>query len=267
MSPQYSSIKPFSNTINISFNSVENDPTNYLYKNGLNSILIKNKNQPNFIKKDQYKSKDNSMEKYKKYENISDVKTIIKIIKRESRASLIPSLYSKREIDKNSKPLGGLQNSNINEKIRINSANKINNLNLNSRNKIIQLDVNNSNIKNNKNLSQTKIESPKTKFKNNQNKENIINKENIKNNLKLPYTDIKKLNKAVSVGEFNIKNKLKSANKIEINFSPFPEDAKEKDEQKMKKIFNQMKEFLPSDEKILIKDRFKKYGYNKEKYL
>ena len=33
----------------------------------------------------------------------------------------------------------------------------------------------------------------------------------------------------------------------------------------MKKIFSQMKDFLPSDEKVLLKDRFIKYGYDKEK--
>ena len=33
----------------------------------------------------------------------------------------------------------------------------------------------------------------------------------------------------------------------------------------MKKIFNQMKNYIPNDEKALIKERFIKYGYDKEK--
>ena len=90
---------------------------------------------------------------------------------------------------------------------------------------------------------------------------NLINE----NNLKMNYNEIKKINKATSVGSLSFKNKRNNAKKVDINFNAFPENHKEKDEQKMKKIFSQMKDYLTSDEKILIKDRFNKYGYDTEK--
>ena len=81
----------------------------------------------------------------------------------------------------------------------------------------------------------------------------------------MPPYENKKLNKAISAGRFTSKNKWNNAKQIDINFKPYDENVKEKDEKKMKQIFNQMKDFLPSDEKALIKERFVKYGYNKEK--
>ena len=271
MSPQYSKIKPFSKINSISYN-LENEQNNninnnnsikkkfFLTNKNFNSISNKNKKQINYMKSEQFKLKENSIEKSKKYENIDDVKTIINIIKRESRANLIPPIYSKKQLDKSINSPNNKPGSNLPEKIRLNSANKINNLN--SRNKMIQIDMNsNSNSINNtnKNLSQIKLDSSKIKLKNNQNKE--INQKNSK----LPYYDYKKINKVVPLGDLNMKNQLKNVKNIEINFNPFPEETKEKDEQKMKKIFNQMKDFLPSDEKVLIKDRFIKFGYDKPK--
>ena len=53
-------------------------------------------------------------------------------------------------------------------------------------------------------------------------------------------------------------------NKITMNFSDFQENNKEKDEQKMKKIFNDLNGVIQEDEKFLIKKRFVNYGYNKD---
>ena len=52
-------------------------------------------------------------------------------------------------------------------------------------------------------------------------------------------------------------------NKVNMNFSDFQENNKEKDKQ-MKKIFNDLKDVIQEDEKFLIKKRFANYGYNKD---
>ena len=53
--------------------------------------------------------------------------------------------------------------------------------------------------------------------------------------------------------------------KIDMNSTAFQDNnTKEKDEQKMKKIFNQLENVIQEDEKIAIKNRFIKYGYNKD---
>ena len=59
----------------------------------------------------------------------------------------------------------------------------------------------------------------------------------------------------------NITNEIK---KLNMNFSSFSENNKENDEQKMKKIFNQIKDVIQEDEKVLIKNRFINYGYKKD---
>ena len=59
-------------------------------------------------------------------------------------------------------------------------------------------------------------------------------------------------------------NIINGAKKINMNFSSFNENNKEKDEQKMKKVFNQIKDIIQEDEKIIIKNRFINYGYNKD---
>ena len=57
------------------------------------------------------------------------------------------------------------------------------------------------------------------------------------------------------------KNEVK---KIDMNSKAFQDNNKEKDEEKMKKIFNQLENVIQEDEKIAIKNRFIKYGYNKD---
>lgn len=53
-------------------------------------------------------------------------------------------------------------------------------------------------------------------------------------------------------------------NKISMDLSNDCENDKQKDEEKMKKIFWQMKDVIQSDERKLIQNRFVKYGYNKD---
>ena len=52
--------------------------------------------------------------------------------------------------------------------------------------------------------------------------------------------------------------------RINMNFSSYQENNKEKDEQKMKKIFNEIKDVIQEDEKVIIKNRFVNYGYSKD---
>jgi hypothetical protein len=87
----------------------------------------------------------------------------------------------------------------------------------------------------------------------------------LNNNSANNFYDGKKMIKVNSSDSSIFKSKLNNAKKVDVNFNPNFENCKEKDEQKMTKIFNQMKDYLPSDEKALIKDRFGKYGYSKEK--
>ena len=254
------------------FPIINNDNnTFYLANKNFNSLDYNNKNKIVNKYNDLNKVKDHSinfnLDKTKKYDNIDDIKTIITIIKKESKESLIPVRKNKSPNDKANKESKNINNKNSidNSKILINVNNikNINNLSLNAKkNNLEIINDNNTNIKN---FSKTKYDFSKLKL---QNTPRIVaspkNEINNNNNLKIPYNEIKKLNKATSVGNFNLKNKL-NTKKIEINFNPFPETTKEKDEQKMKKIFSQMKDFLPSDEKVLLKDRFIKYGYDKEK--
>ena len=158
--------------------------------------------------------------------------------------------------------------NNINNISNISNFNNMNNRNsitLNSRNKIIKIesDTNNNNL----NFSKTKIDFTKIKLQSSNTPNKIMNQKNTinSNNLNLPNPPVKKLNKATSAERLTLKNKTSNTYKIDISFKPYAENNKEKDEQKMKKIFNQMKDFLPSDEKALIKERFSKYGYDKEK--
>ena len=52
--------------------------------------------------------------------------------------------------------------------------------------------------------------------------------------------------------------------KVDLSSTLFRDNSKEKDEQKMKKIFNQIEDVIQEDEKLTIKNRFLKYGYSKD---
>ena len=146
----------------------------------------------------------------------------------------------------------------IDKEININNENNRKTINVKSRNE------KDNNLKERK-YSKTKGDYSKIKLINTSSK--ISNqKVTIGNsNLILPPYENKKLCKAISAGRFTSKNKWNNTKHIDINFKPYDENIKEKDDKKMKQIFNQMKDFLPSDEKALLKERFIKYGYNKEK--
>ena len=156
----------------------------------------------------------------KRYQQ-TDLKEIIKIVKQNSRESLIP-IKTHRKIN-----LFQSQNQ------KQNKMNKTNNLisltfKPNSRNKIIF---------------------------------NSDNKNSNKNNLNIKNYSYNKLTQKKNLSTNTSKNEIK---RINIKFSSFQENNKEKDEQKMKKIFKQIKDVIPEDEKILLKNRFIKYGYNKD---
>ena len=61
-----------------------------------------------------------------------------------------------------------------------------------------------------------------------------------------------------------INQKKNEYKRINMNFSSYQENNKEKDEQKMKKIFNEIKDVIQEDEKVIIKNRFVNYGYSKD---
>ena len=61
-----------------------------------------------------------------------------------------------------------------------------------------------------------------------------------------------------------INQKKNEFKRINMNFSSYQENNKEKDEQKMKKIFNEIKDVIQEDEKVIIKNRFVNYGYSKD---
>ena len=217
-----------SNNVVINYNMINSN-------NKKNKISNKTLESPKM--KESHTNNNNSYIMSKKYENINDVKTIIKIIKKESRESLIPII-----------PLN-----------RINDR-TINNSNLSSRNKkILNENFNNINNKNfNQNYYKTRYDTPKLKLK--ANKKNLLY-----NNSANSFYDGKKMTNVNSSESSIFKSKWNNVKKVDVNFNPYSENSKEKDEQKMTKIFNQMKDYLPSDEKALIKDRFGKYGYSKEK--
>ena len=217
-----------SNNVVINYNMINSN-------NKRNKISNKTLESPKM--KESHTNNNNSYIMSKKYENINDVKTIIKIIKKESRESLIPII-----------PLN-----------RINDR-TINNSNLSSRNKkILNENFNNINNKNfNQNYYKTRYDTPKLKLK--ANKKNLLY-----NNSANSFYDGKKMTNVYSSDSSIFKSKWNNVKKVDVNFNPYSENSKEKDEQKMTKIFNQMKDYLPSDEKALIKDRFGKYGYSKEK--
>ena len=176
----------------------------------------------------------NSFAKIKQYENVKDVKNIINIIKKESRENMIPFIPNSKSNDKS---------TNIS--------------NINSRNNIMIENYNNFIP----NYSKTRYDSPKLKLS-----YKISNKKIMRNNNSvISIYDNKKLNNFNSADNFNFKSKRDDVKKIDVNFSPISDNSKEKDVQQINKIFNQMKDFLPSDEKALIKERFGKYGYSKEK--
>ena len=228
------------NNNNINFNMTFN-----------NSNSTRNINKNNIKMLDLSKSKDfnnsNSLlNKNKKYENIQDIKTIINIIKKESRENLIPIIPSNK--------LNIKSNNKFNQTIKSNEG---------SRNKRFLIESNNytniiqDNPNKKKEYSRIKLKTPVNKT-NQKISMNAIN-------VGIPFNENKNMNKINSADSLIFKYKWNNINKIDVNFNSFIENKNEKDEQKMTKIFNQMKDFLPRDEKALIKDRFIKYGYDKEK--
>ena len=274
----YQKRKSSMNSVSNNSDLIENQDKKQNNNNGIINLYITNSGNLNknsrkvskTIEPNKSREKENNessiLEKSKKYEKIKDVKTIIKVIKKESRDSLIPILpLNKIPLDKLPNNSNNKNDENKNNKLdnqkNINNKNSFNIININSRNK----NVNNIKIDSiNQNYSRTKGDYSKIKFINTPLKLGNQKYTTSTNSLKLPLQINKKINKSISAGKLTTKNKG-NATTIDINFSPYEDNSKEKEEKKMQKIFNQMKDYLPLDEKAMIKDRFIKYGFNKEK--
>ena len=253
---------------------LNNNNNNFYITTNISNIK-KNIQNPEMNKSKENNNNNNNFstifEKSKKYDKIEDVKTIITIIKKESRESLIPIIPSNRLINQSSGNINKINNSannikpknedNQNNTNDINNSSNKNTINTISRNKNITLDSYT------KNYYKTKGDYSRIKLANTPTPSRLLNHNNYigYSGLKLPICENKKLNKAISAGRFTSKNKFNDINKININFKLNEENTQEKEEQNMKKIFNQMKNYIPNDEKALIKERFIKYGYDKEK--
>ena len=229
--------------------TINNVYFNMSYNNSYSNINNKNIKTIDLSKSNNFNNNNNSLlNKKNKFENVQDIKDLINIIKKDTRENMIPII-----------PLNKLNvktNTTINNTIQsnINSINKNFIIENNYNNNIIQ---DYPYIKNE--YSKIKLKTPMSN-----NSQKFIINDSI---LSKTFYDNKRMNKNYSAEDLKYKNKKNKINKIEVNFNPFLGNniEKEKDEKKMEKIFNQMKDFLPSDEKLLIKDRFIKYGFNKEK--
>ena len=124
--------------------------------------------------------------------------------------------------------------------------------------------------------NKTPVKLPQQKYKSLAHNKNLISltyKTNTRNKI-IFNPDIK----SNSQNDINIKNNpislhktfqtnnliIKDVNKINMNFSDYSENNKEKDNQKMKRIFDQIGDIIQEDEKVIIKNRFTKYGYSKD---
>ena len=136
----------------------------------------------------------------------------------------------------------GIKDS-INKKKQNNPENILPNKTIN-KSQILKIN-NNKNTQQKRGLNQISLKS--LMYKQNSRNKNIFNSSlNIFND--------KKNNKQNQMNKSEIK-------KIDMSSTLFQDNSKEKDEQKMKKIFNQIEDVIQEDEKLAIKNRFLKYGY------
>ena len=122
---------------------------------------------------------------------------------------------------------------------------------------------------NNNKIKQKKPNIKKISLKSLTDKQNSRNKNNIFNSSLNIYNG-KQSNKKLEVHNFSYNNNKQiqmnksEIKKIDMSSTIFQDNSKEKDEQKMKKIFNQIEDVIQEDEKVAIKNRFIKYGYSKD---
>ena len=241
-------------------------------KEEINKILINNVKTYNALKKlevgkDQYISSflrllypESIVTPNKSSNNINNK---IQLIKDNENIPYNKDLYitnsKEREslhlLKNNSQPLLNSANiKNNNEIVDINDI--LSPFKKQNKENFLPVKIMNKNQKNQNKINRNKALMSLT-FKPNSTDKIFLNNNNKDQNQKNVNDNFKKQNQ-------NEKINKSQYNKVNMNFSDFQENNKEKDKQKMKKIFNDLKDVIQEDEKFLIKKRFANYGYNKD---
>ena len=265
------------NNSEYSFNELYENKTKNLLKNNIIKSKIKERNNDkgnyilNYLHK-LYQDSDNSNKSEEKKINsknknnpINENLYITNNTKKENE-TLFNSNRSRRlsiqkieEINTNNKEKNDIKDF-INKMKQYNCENILPNKMIN-KNEIL------NNINNNKTIEPKIINLNQISLKSLTFKQNSRNNNNLFNS-SLNFYNGKKSSKKLDVNNFSYnkqnhmnKNELK---KVDLSSTLFRDNSKEKDEQKMKKIFNQIEDVIQEDEKLTIKNRFLKYGYSKD---
>ena len=123
-----------------------------------------------------------------------------------------------------------------------------------------------NNINNNKTIEPKIINLNQISLKSLTFKQNSRNNNNLFNSSLNFYNGKKSKKLDVNNFSYNKQNHMNKTElkKVDLSSTLFRDNSKEKDEQKMKKIFNQIEDVIQEDEKLTIKNRFLKYGYSKD---
>ena len=265
------------NNSEYSFNELYENKTKNLLKNNIIKSKIKERNNDkgnyilNYLRK-LYQDSDNSSKSEEKKINsknknnpINENLYITNNTKKENE-TLFNSNRSRRlsiqkieEINTNNKEKNDIKDF-INKMKQNNCENILPNKMIN-KNEIL------NNINNNKTIEPKIINLNQISLKSLTFKQNSRNNNNLFNS-SLNFYNGKKSSKKLDVNNFSY-NKQNHMNKtelkkVDLSSTLFRDNSKEKDEQKMKKIFNQIEDVIQEDEKLTIKNRFLKYGYSKD---
>ena len=265
------------NNSEYSFNELYENKTKNLLKNNIIKSKIKERNNDkgnyilNYLHK-LYQDSDNSNKSEEKKINsknknnpINENLYITNNTKKENE-TLFNSNRSRRlsiqkieEINTNNKEKNDIKDF-INKMKQNNCENIL-------PNKIINKNEILNNINNNKTIEPKIINLNQISLKSLTFKQNSRNNNNLFNS-SLNFYNGKKSSKKLDVNNFSY-NKQNHMNKtelkkVDLSSTLFRDNSKEKDEQKMKKIFNQIEDVIQEDEKLTIKNRFLKYGYSKD---
>ena len=265
------------NNSEYSFNELYENKTKNLLKNNIIKSKIKGRNNDkgnyilNYLHK-LYQDSDNSNKSEEKKINsknknnpINENLYITNNTKKENE-TLFNSNRSRRlsiqkieEINTNNKEKNDIKDF-INKMKQNNCENILPNKMIN-KNEIL------NNINNNKTIEPKIINLNQISLKSLTFKQNSRNNNNLFNS-SLNFYNGKKSSKKLDVNNFSY-NKQNHMNKtelkkVDLSSTLFRDNSKEKDEQKMKKIFNQIEDVIQEDEKLTIKNRFLKYGYSKD---
>ena len=265
------------NNSEYSFNELYENKTKNLLKNNIIKSKIKERNNDkgnyilNYLHK-LYQDSDNSNKSEEKKINsknknnpINENLYITNNTKKENE-TLFNSNRSRRlsiqkieEINTNNKEKNDIKDF-INKMKQNNCENIL-------PNKIINKNEILNNINNNKTIEPKIINLNQISLKSLTFKQNSRNNNNLFNS-SLNFYNGKKSSKKLDLNNYSY-NKQNHMNKtelkkVDLSSTLFRDNSKEKDEQKMKKIFNQIEDVIQEDEKLTIKNRFLKYGYSKD---